>query len=217
MSLPYTKRRVHGLFNKPSPVETHYPPRGELFYVKACNGAGKSTIPSYCASKDPEAYAVSYGGRILFTVMPSYGMLSFGKYDQSKSKGVDSLKDYDEMKLAVEYSELPEFVEYSAFFEGVIPSTILHTWVEYLDRPARHMITTFVDTDLETCLARVKARNGGVPFDEQLVVEKFNRVLSHRTRHKELFPTVPAVIIRSQGITIDQMVNLFLNREFEGL
>lgn len=214
----YTKARVHaGLLSRPAPVETRYPPRGELFYVKACNGAGKSTIPSICASRDPEAYTVSKDGRILLTVMPSYGMLAFGKYDNSKSKGVDSLRDYEEMKLAVELSELPEFVEYTAFFEGVIPSTILNTWIEFLDRPARRLITAFIDTDMQTCIERVGARNGGAEFNQQLVIDKYNRVKSHRDRHKELFPTVPAVIIRSQGITMDDMVSLFLNREFEGL
>lgn len=216
MSFPHTNRRVHALI-RPAPVPKRFEPRGELFYVKACNGAGKSTIPSYCASRDPEAYTVSQGNRILLTVMPSYGILAFGKYDSSKSKGVDSLKDYDEMKLAIECSELPEFVGYTAFFEGVIPSTILHTWVEYLNRPARPLITAFIDTDLETCLARVKSRNGGADFNEDLVIEKYNRVMSHLTRHKELFPNVPAVKIRSQGITIEQMVDLFLNREFEGI
>lgn len=214
----YTKARVHAsLISRPKPVEKRYPPRGELFYIKACNGAGKSTIPSICASRDPEAYTVSMNGRILLTVMPSYGMLAFGKYDQSKSKGVDSLKDYDEMKLAVELSEQPEFVGYTAFFEGVIPSTILHTWIEYLNRPTRPLITGFIDTDLETCLSRVNSRNGGAEFNADLVTEKYNRVMSHRTRHKELFPTVPAVIIRSQGITMDDMVSLFFNREFEGI
>lgn len=216
MHKPYTKRWAHGLM-KPKPIQTRYPARGELFYVKACNGAGKSTIPSYCAERDPEAYTVSQDGRILLTVMPSYGMLAFGKYDKSKSKGVDSLKDYDEMKKAVELSELEEFIGYTAFFEGVIPSTILHTWVEYLNRPARPLTTVFIDTDLETCLSRVNSRNGGAEFNADLVTEKFNRVMSHKTRHKELFPSVPAVTIRSQGITIDEMVSLFLNREFEGI
>lgn len=218
MSIPHTNTRVHaGLLSRPKPIEQRYPARGEMFYVKACNGAGKSTIPSICASRDPEAYTVSHGGRILFTVMPSYGFLAFGKYDKSKSKGVDSLRDYDEMKLAVEVSELPQFVNYTAFFEGVIPSTILNTWIEYLDRPARPLTTAFIDTDLDTCLARVASRNGGAEFNADLVIEKYNRVMSHRVRHKELFPNVPAVIIRSQGITMDDMVALFLNREFEGI
>lgn len=209
----YVKRTVH-TFVSPPPVETRYKPLGQLFYIKACNGAGKSTIPSYLSSTDPEAFVVTYFGRVILTVCPSYGMLLFGKYDKSKSKGVDSLKDYDEMKLAVEMSEMPEFASYDAIFEGVIPSTILHTWVEYLDRPSRKLYTAFIDTPLEECLSRICKRNGGSDFNESLVIEKFKRVNSHRERHNSLFPAVPGVMIRSHGITIKEMVELFLNRQF---
>lgn len=208
-----TLRRVH-LFMKPPKVDTPYSPRGEIYYIKGCNGSGKSTVPSYLSERDPEAYVCMLSGKILLTVFPSFGLLAFGKYDKSKSKGVDSLADYEQMELALLLSEREDLVKYDAIFEGIIPATILNTWIEKLNRPSRRLVTLFLDTELETCLSRIDHRNGGDDYNRDLVSEKFKRIKSHMERHKELFPNVPAGMIRSQGKPIEEMVRLFLNRDF---
>lgn len=211
-----TLRRVH-TFVKPPKVEAPRQPVGDIYYIKGCNGSGKSTVPSYLSENDPDAYVCMLGTRVLLSVFPSYGILAFGKYDKSKSKGVDSLSDYAEMELALALSEREDLVKYDAIFEGIIPATILNTWVEKLDRPARRLITLFLDTPLETCLSRIDTRNGGEEYNRTLVAEKYKRIKSHRERHKELFPTVPAGMIRSEGKTVVEMVELFLNRDFGDL
>ncbi|AFX93616.1 terminase small subunit [Serratia phage phiMAM1] len=211
-----TTRRVH-TFVRPPKVEVPRQPVGDIYYVKGCNGSGKSTVPSYLSEKDPDAYVCLLGSRVLLTVFPSFGILAFGKYDKTKSKGVDSLSDYAEIELALALSEREDLVKYDAFFEGIIPATILHTWIEKLNRPARRLVTLFLDTPLATCLSRVDTRNGGEDYNRDLVAEKFRRIESHRVRHKELFPTVPAGMIRSEGKTMEQMVELFLNRDFGDL
>lgn len=207
------KRNVH-TFVKPSPVEGEYPARGELYYVKGSNGSGKSTVPSYLASSDPLAYVVTLDRKILLTVCPSYNIICVGKYDKSKSKGVDSLKDTEQMLLAISITEQPEYLQYDVIFEGIIPSTLLHTWIERLDHPTRKLVTLFLDTPCEVCLSRVSSRNGGEDFSHELVIEKWNRVNSHRERHRDLFPNVTAGMMRSNGLTVQQAVSAFLNRDF---
>lgn len=207
------KRRVH-TFMKPDPVKGTYPARGDLYYVKGSNGSGKSTVPSYLASSDPDAYVATYDGKVMLTVCPSYNIICVGKYDKSKSKGVDSLKDTEQMMFAVEITELPEYMAYDVIFEGIIPSTILETWMTRLNRPSRRLVALFLDTPSEVCLKRVDSRNGGEPFDQSLVIDKWKRVNSHRERHNSLFPTVPAGMMKSNGLTIDQAVTAFLNRDF---
>lgn len=209
----YLKQRVHTFF-KPPAVEGNYPARGELYYVKGSNGSGKSTVPTQLALRDPEAYVVTHGGKILLTVCPSYNIICIGKYDKSKSKGVDTLTDTEQIMFAVELSELPEFIGYDVIFEGIIPATILETWMVRLNRPARRLVALFLDTPKHICVERVTSRNGGADFDQSLVEYKWVRVNSHRERHRDLFPNVSAGMLRSNGLTIDQAVEAFLNRDF---
>lgn len=211
-----TKSRVHTFFPPPPvPPERQQQATGSIYYIKACNGAGKSTIPSYLASSDPSAYVIKYNGKVLLTVCPSYNFVLTGKYDKTKSKGVDSLNDKEQMMLAVELSEEGDLANYDLIFEGIIPSTILETWVERLStRPIRKLVTLFIDTPLEECINRVKVRNGGAEFNEKLVADKFNRIKSHKERHNILFPNVNSGMIYSYGKTIEQMVDSFLKRDF---
>lgn len=207
------KRPVH-LFTKPPTVKGIYPARGELYYVKGSNGSGKSTVPSWLADNDPQAYVVTHERKIMMTVCPSFNIICIGKYDKSKSKGVDSLKDTEQMLFALSIADQAEYLQYDVIFEGIIPSTLLSSWIPRLTRPPRNLVVLFMDTPLEVCIERVKSRNGGADFDESLVVEKWQRVNSHRERHKELFPTVPAGKMRSVGLTINEAVMAFLLRDF---
>lgn len=207
------KRPVH-LFTKPPAVKGIYPPRGALYYVKGSNGSGKSTVPSWLAENDPQAYVVTHDGKVMLTVCPSFGVICIGKYDKSKSKGVDSLKDTEQMLFALSIADQPEYLGYDVIFEGIIPSTLLSSWIPRLTRPPRELVVLFLDTPLETCIARVRSRNGGADFNESLVVEKWERVHNHRGRHKELFPTVAAGMMKSHGLTVDQAVMAFLCRDF---
>jgi cytidylate kinase len=207
------KRPVH-TFVKPPVVKGIYPARGQLYYVKGSNGSGKSTVPSQLAERDPRAYVVTHNGKIMLTVCPSFNVICVGKYDKSNSKGVDTLKDTEQMLFALSIADLPEFQVYDVIFEGIIPSTLLSSWIPRLTRPPRELVVLFMDTPLETCIARVKSRNGGADFNESLVVEKWERVQDHRQRHKGLFPTVAAGMMKSHGLTVDQAVMAFLCRDF---
>lgn len=207
------KRPVHQ-FGKPPAVKGIYPAQGCLYYVKGSNGSGKSTVPSFLAQNDPKAYVVAHDGKIMLTVCPSFNVICIGKYDKSKSKGVDSLKDTEQMLFALTIADQPEYQVYDVIFEGIIPSTLLSSWIPRLTRPPRELVVLFMDTPLQTCIERVKSRNGGAEFNEDLVVEKWERVHNHRGRHKELFPTVCAGMMKSHGLTVDQAVMAFLLRDF---
>ncbi|QVW27123.1 putative kinase [Escherichia phage vB_EcoM-ZQ1] len=171
-------------------------------------------MPSQLAERDPQAYVVTHNGKVMLTVCPSFNVVCIGKYDKSKSKGVDSLKDTEQMLFALSIADQPEYLKYDVIFEGIIPSTLLSSWIPRLTRPPRELVVLFMDTPLETCIARVKSRNGGVDFNESLVVEKWERVHDHRQRHKDLFPTVAAGMMKSHGLTVDQAVMAFLCRDF---
>ncbi|UTQ72654.1 hypothetical protein [Escherichia phage A221] len=171
-------------------------------------------MPSQLAERDPQAYVVTHNGKVMLTVCPSFNVVCIGKYDKSKSKGVDSLKDTEQMLFALSIADQPEYLKYDVIFEGIIPSTLLSSWIPRLTRPPRELVVLFMDTPLETCISRVKSRNGGVDFNEGLVVEKWERVHDHRQRHKDLFPTVAAGMMKSHGLTVDQAVMAFLCRDF---
>lgn len=218
--LPVLKRRVYhpmiaqGMDRSIRQCREKFPAWGDCYYIKGCNGSGKSTVPTVLASLDLDAYVLVSNGKILLTVFPNFNIIAAGKYDASKSKGVDSLNDTEQMMQAIEVSEQPEWLGYDLIFEGIIPATILHTWVERLDASQRNLYTLFIDTDMQTCVDRVVGRNGGADFDRGLVEEKWKRIMSHQTRHKELFPKVRAGIIKSQGKTIEEVVAAFLSRDF---
>lgn len=213
------KTKLFGPFsNKPPVVETPLIACPKLFYIKACNGAGKSTIPSLMAERDPDAYYLTDGNRKYATVFPSYRMISLGKYDNSNSKGCDSLKDTEMIMNALEYVERNEhYVGYSIIVEGIIPATIKDTWVERLRGHSRQLVITFLDTPFETCLERISARNGGKVLDEDLVNlvrTKFDRIQKHKEVYKELFPEIKRVTINAT-CDLDTMIDKFLKEDYK--
>ncbi|AUR97878.1 P-loop containing nucleoside triphosphate hydrolase [Vibrio phage 1.244.A._10N.261.54.C3] len=167
-------------------------------------------------SLDPDSYYVTVLGRKMLTVFPNFNVVAVGKYDNSNSKGCDSLKDTEEMLLAVHISEDPEFSGMDLIFDGIIPATILETWVERLRERDRELVVAFMSTPFETCLERIRERNNGKMLDDNLVnlVElKYRRIKSHQERHDDLFPDVKQVTINAET-TIEHMLVSFLNRDW---
>lgn len=212
------KTKLFGPFSsKPPAVETPLIAIPKLFYIKACNGAGKSTIPSLMAERDPDAYYLTIGKRKYATVFPSYRMISLGKYDNSNSKGCDSLKDTEMIMNSLEYVERNEHYNgYSIIVEGIIPATIKETWVERLQGHSRPLVITFLDTPFETCLERISARNSNKSLDGdliELVRTKYNRIQKHKEDYKELFPEIKQVTINAT-CDLDTMINKFLTEDY---
>ncbi|CAL9997161.1 terminase small subunit [Vibrio phage K469] len=220
--MKYSKIACYGAFARkpkipftPPAVEGH----PQCFYMKGTNGSGKSTIASEMRARDPDAYYVVVMGRKLLTVFPNFNTLAVGKYDNSNSKGCDSLKDTEEMLWAVTVSEESEFAGMHMIFDGIIPASILATWVERLRERDRELVVAFLSTPFETCLERIRARNKGKVLDDHLVSlvkRKYDRIVGFRSRHADLFPDVKACIIDGQA-TIEHMLVSFLNRKMESL
>ncbi|QZI90426.1 hypothetical protein MYOV003v1_p0102 [Vibrio phage 207E48.1] len=217
--MKYSKIACYGTFAR-KPKKPFTPPvvegRPQCFYMKGTNGSGKSTIASELRARDPDAYYVCIMGRKLLTVFPNFNTLAVGKYDNSNSKGCDSLKDTEEMLWAVTVAEQPEFSGMHMIFDGIIPASILGTWVERLRERDRELVVAFLSTPFETCLERIRARNKGKVLDDDLIAlvkRKYDRIVSFRERHTDLFPETQAVIINAET-TIEQMLVAFLNRNF---
>lgn len=215
--MKYRKVMLYGAFAKkpPQPFYQHGHAERQCLYLKGCNGSGKSTIPSEMRKRDPQAYYVVVNKRKLLTVFPSFNTIALGKYDESNSLGIDALKDTEEIMKAVELSEHDDFIGYDLIFDGIIPATILETWIERLKPRKRKLVMGFLDTPLEVCLERISGRNDGKVLEDKLVklvAEKYKRIMSHRERHKDLFNDVAAVILDKQ--TVEQQLVAYLNREF---
>lgn len=213
------KTKLFGPFAKKPPVpETPLLPSAKLFYIKACNGAGKSTIPSLMAQRDPEAYYLTDGKRKYATVFPSYKMVSLGKYDKSNSKGCDSLKDTEMVLTALDMVERNEaYHTFSIIVDGIIPASIKETWVERLRERSRDLVITFLDTPLDICLERISGRNGGKKLDDHLVnlvTTKYNRIQKHKVDYIELFPEIQQITIDA-CCDLDTMINKFLKEDYK--
>lgn len=131
---------------------------------------------------DPEMYVLySEHGRkkAIATIFPTYGWLALGTYF-NKTGGMDTFpnNEYTRNALATVWEKYPE---YNIIMEGVIASTIKSTYAklfkEYNEKfEPRKVLVVNLLPPIETCLARIQARNGGIKINEKLVVDKWNIV-----------------------------------------
>ena len=145
-----------------------------IINIRGTNGSGKSTLA--LSMLDPVRHEVELGG---VTCLTDLTTVLIGPYPPGKTGGCDRIGKFETMRTAIRVCALNyPFV----VFEGITVATTFGSWAEFcLELP---FIWAYLDTPLEMCLARVRQRNGGADFKEEMVEDKFRSILS--TRNKAL-------------------------------
>lgn len=149
-----------------------------LVNIRGTNGSGKSTIP-ISMKDDPDMYEVirPYKGRPkkILTVFPTYGWVALGSYNRQVG-GCDTFPNKAFTEKVLVYA-LKKFPEYNVLMEGILIATTYSTYAELFAEMQEtygvQPVIYYLMPPVETCIARIKKRNGGKPFKEELVHAKY--------------------------------------------
>lgn len=145
-----------------------------LINVRGTNGSGKTHLVKQFtegAEQIPLSPTVNghYNARYSLTIVGPYG---------ATSGGCDRIKTQHEVKEAIRAAlVLGDHV----IFEGIIVSTIFEPW-RVFSQEIGGMVWAYLSTPVDVCIARIYQRNGGKPFDEQMVRRKAETIW--RTQEK---------------------------------
>lgn len=154
-----------------------------LVNVRGCNGAGKSTIPLSIWSSDPDTFElVGYNMKVnkfrsIATVSPKHKFIAVGHY-HTQCGGMDTLSSTQNIKDIV---ELLWDTGYHLLMEGIVSSTVRGTYIDLFnemnqEHQHRGIVIYNLVPPLETCIQRIKLRNGDKEIKEEMVRKKWDIV-----------------------------------------
>jgi len=161
-----------------------------IINIRGVSGSGKTTIVRQLierAERTQEIYGRSLGLR-----MPEANALRLpgieaetfviGAYDSNGCDGCDRIQPFELIPPLIEkYAQRGDVI-----FEGMLISTCWGVVGEALERRGRDAVVLFLDTPLETCIERVRARRrkrgDGREFDPANLAAHHARIASLRTK-----------------------------------
>lgn len=160
-----------------------------IINLRGPNGSGKSTvahdiIKKYAAEQIPLVEYINKGGgekTVLGYYIKALDLTIVGSYNTACG-GCDGIPTQELICAAVEVAAKKSR---NVFFEGVIVSTIYGRYKELSEKQHGDFIWAFLDTPLETCLARIQARNGGKQINEDLVSAKVRAIAATERKAAE--------------------------------
>lgn len=180
--------------------------------IRGCNGAGKSTIPASMMDDEDmfvQSYAWDGKDTKMLTVFPSYGWVALGTYF-TKTGGCDRFSN----KAMTEYAlkrALEDFPEYDIVLEGVVLSTVFSTYGDFFksieEQYDRKVIIVTLTTPVSTCIERIYKRNGGIPFNERKVEQKYGMVMRSHEKYKAI--GLKAIKIDPSRVSKDKLLDKF--------
>lgn len=188
----------------------------KLINIRGCNGAGKSTIPLLMLETDVNAFELIWRlgakDQVFGTVFPSYNTIALGKY-RTNCGGLDTVKDTATIKTSV---KIAWKLGYNILMEGVLASTVFQTYADLFEEMnntqayQREIIIFNIVPSLETCLSRVKKRNGDKPIKEQLIQDKWKVV--NRNADKFLKAGFNSLRVTNEGISREETLNWYFEQ-----
>lgn len=180
--------------------------------IRGCNGAGKSTIPASMMD-DEDMFVQSYDWdgkeKEMLTVFPNYGWVALGTYF-TKTGGCDRFSDKAMTEYALERA-VEDFPEYDVILEGIILSTVFSTYGDFFksleEHYGRKVIIVTLTTPVLTCIERIYKRNGGKPFNESLVEQKYGMVMRSHEKYKAI--GLKAIKIDPSKVSKDKLLGKF--------
>lgn len=149
-----------------------------LVNIRGTNGSGKSTIP-ISMKDDPDMYKVirpyKNKPKKILTVFPNYGWVALGAYDRPTG-GCDPFPNKNFIRKVLIYA-LKKYPEYNILMEGILIATTYSTYAELFKEVQKtykiQPVIYYLMPPVETCIERIKKRNGGKNFKEELVQDKY--------------------------------------------
>lgn len=153
-----------------------------LVNIRGTNGSGKSTIP-IAMKDDPDMYEISkpYKGKLkkILTVFPNYGWVALGTYTRQVG-GLDQFPNKAFTEKVLDYA-LKKFPEYNILMEGILAATTYSTYADLFKRMQEKYkvqpVIYYLMPPVEICIERIKKRNGGKTFKEDLVRAKYGTMV----------------------------------------
>lgn len=175
-----------------------------LVNIRGTNGSGKSTIP-ISMKDDPDMYEVTrpYQGKPkkILTVFPTYKWVALGDYN-NPTGGLDKFpnKAFTEKVL---YYALKKFPEYNILMEGILAATTYSTYADLFRRVQESYgiqpVVYYLMPPVETCIERIKKRNGGKEFKENLVRDKY-RMMERGIEKFKNAGEFPVVVVDNSNV-----------------
>lgn len=172
------------------------------------NGGGKSRWGRFLALNDPATYTFTgEAGTVLGSVFPTFGWGCVGRY-QSQCGGADNLDNKATIMEAVyRLCGTPLHI----YLDGIMVTDSRETYWEVclgVERNfGRKALIIVMDYPLQTCLDRIRARNGGKAFREDKVKLKFdNLVKNSRLWEERIAAGAPVRLHREKTEGVEEML-----------
>ena len=191
-----------------------------LVNIRGTNGSGKSTIP-ISMKDDPDMYEVSkpYQGKPkkILTVFPNYGWVALGDYS-NPTGGLDKFPNKAFTEKALHYA-LKKFPEYNVLMEGILAATTYSTYADLFRKVKESYgiqpVVYYLMPPVETCIERIKKRNGGKEFKENLVRDKY-RMMERGIEKFKNAGEFPVVVVDNSNVDKTLVRDQFF-AELEGI
>ena len=191
-----------------------------LVNVRGTNGSGKSTIP-IAMKDDPDMYEVvrPYKGkpRTILTVFPTYGWVVLGAYSRQVG-GLDQFPNKAFTEKVLGYA-LKKFPEYNILMEGILASTTYSTYSDLFKEVQKtygiQPVLYYLMPPVEVCIDRIRKRNGGKPFKEELVRSKYATMVRGIEKFRQA-GDFPVLVVNNSSIKKSDVKTQFF-ADLEGL
>lgn len=176
--------------------------------IRGTSGSGKSYIVKNILGKDPNWIKWVEDGKILGYFNNVLGWSIIGSYE-NVCGGCDGIKTQEEteqrIKICLSYG-------YNVIFEGLLISTLTSRWLRFAQEisPVANLLFCYLDTPIEECLSRVKARREAKGNTKPLNPDNtVNRVKAIETTYQKLSQAGCYCIRGSQQYIMNQLHNWF--------
>jgi len=148
-----------------------------IINIRGTNGSGKTTLARQLIDESTACEVLLCG--IVCTTDASARTVLIGPYIGRKTGGCDHLPTFEKMREVITAAAL---LYTNVVFEGVIISGVFKSWSDFDTVRGRDIVWAYLSTPVEDCVARVYARNGGKPFKEKNVTDKYEGTMVTRRK-----------------------------------
>lgn len=142
--------------------------------IAGCSGSGKTATVKGLLDQLPHQRIVGERGKTIGYSVNDGQIYIPGKYETTAG-GCDTVYHY---KGGI--ADLGDLIERIApsyqhlVFEGLVVTSVLTRWVEIGKRQGTPWVWCYMTTNVDECLRRIYARNGGRTINEENVWDKWN-------------------------------------------